>query len=186
MSTNTPVVHKWSKPYPFILIFLVIALILSYALIAPIPTISRSNVAVTANSSNVQRGWEAYAARYQAMAQAYAAKEASTSISVQRNRAAEIVRLNGIAAAYAAMETARIQHSWDAYAARYAAMGKQYASGQNIQRGWNAYAARYQAMADQYTARETANIQRGWDAYAARYAVMAEREVKKLETSTTP
>lgn len=179
MSTNTSIAHNWTKQYSFAVIVLAIALVLGYIVIIPAPTISRSVAAVPANTTGVERGMEAYVARYQAMAQAYAAKEASTSISVQRSRAAEIARLNGMAGAYTATEAAQIQRSWEAYAARYAAMGKQYANIVNIQRGWEAYAARYQAMADQYTAMEAANIQRGWDAYAARYAAIAEREAQK-------
>ena len=179
MSTNTTIANKVTKQYPFVLIFLAIAFVLSYLVIAPAPTISRQVAAVPANGSSFERGMDAYTARYQGMAKAYAAKEASSTISAQRSRTAEVARLNGTAKAFAEMEAARFQRSWDAYAARYTAMGKQYIVSKNIQRGWNTYAARYQAMADQFAAREAANIQRGWNAYAARYTAMGESFMKR-------
>lgn len=186
MSTNTPVANKWIKQYPFAVVVLSIALVFGYIVITPAPTISRPVAAVPANTTDVERGMEAYAARYQAMAQAYAAKETASSISIQKSRSAEIARLNGIAEIYMTMEAARIQRSWEAYVARYAAMGKQYTSKENIQRGWEAYTARYQAIANQYEAKEAANIQRGWDAYTAQYVAMAVREAKRLRMSATP
>lgn len=186
MSTNTTVTNKWIKQYPVIVIVLTIALVLSYLAITPVSSISRPVAFTPSNTSGIQRGWEAYAARYQAMALAYAAKEASTTISVQRSRAAETARLNGMAEANTAMESARIQRSWEAYTARYTAMGKQYAISENIRRGWNAYAARYQAMAEYYAAKEAANFQRSWDAYTTRYTVMAERETKKVGSKLSP
>jgi hypothetical protein len=179
MSTNTPIANKVTKQYPFAVIFLAIAFVLSYLIIAPAPTISHSVAGVPVNETSFERGKIAYAARYQGMAKAYAAKEASSTISVQRSRTAEVARLNGVAKAFVAMEAGRFQRSWEADAARYTAMGNQYIVSENIQRGWNTYAARYQAMADQFAAREAANIQRGWDAYAARYTAMGESFMKR-------
>lgn len=123
MSANTPVVNRWTKRIPFALIILAVALALSYLTIAPLPTFSLP-ASAPASVSSLQRGQEAYAARYTAMAQAFAAQGAA-SVNIQRSRVAETARYTAMAEAFAAKEAAGIQRSWDAYAARYTAMGKQ-------------------------------------------------------------
>ena len=167
MSTNTTVENRWFKGLPVALIILSVGLILSYLVATPLPAIQWSVPAP--ESVSTQRGQGAYAARYAAMAQAFAAQEAA-STNIQSSREAEAARYNAMAVAYAAKEAAGIQRGWDAYAARYVAMGKPFTT---VQRGWDAYTVRYAAMAEANGAKEGAAIQRGWDAYVARYAAMA-------------
>ena len=171
MSTNTTVENRWFKGLPIALIILSVGLILSYLVTTPLPAIQWSVPAP--ESVSTQRGQGAYAARYAAMAQAFAAQEAA-STNIQSSREAEAARYNAMAVAYAAKEAAGIQRGWVAYTARYAAMGKPFTTeSDGVQRGLEAFSARYAAMAEAYGAKEAAAIQRGWDAYVARYAAMA-------------
>lgn len=170
MSANTPVVKSQIKYLPILITVLVLAsALLGYLVITPLPSV-RSGASVSENVSNLHRGQETYAARYTALAQQHAAKEASI-INTQRYRDAETLRYNAMADAFAAKEAANIKRGWDAYAARLTAMD--HASTNNFQRGRDAYAARYTAMAEAFATKETTNIQRGWEAYAARLTAMA-------------
>jgi hypothetical protein len=182
MSTNTPVANRWSKRFPVALIILAVGLILSYLLIVPAPAftpsahvIGNENSVVSNEAAPVQRGWDAYTARYIAMAERFT----TNSNSAPRGLDAYAARYTAMAEAYTAKEAAQVQRGWDAYAVRYAAMAKQFAaSSNNTQRGLDAYAARYTTMAKTHVAKEAAQIQRGWDACAARYAAMAETYAK--------
>jgi hypothetical protein len=178
MSTNTPVVNKWSKRFPFALIILAVGLILSYLLIAPAPAFTRSklfsgneNNAVSNEAAQLQRGWDAYAARYTAMAKSFSA----SSLSNQRGMDAYAARYEAMAKAHTSMEAAKMQRAIDAYAARYNAMIQHFTiAGENSQRSRDADAARYNAMAEFFAAKEVARLQRSIDADAARYNAMAE------------
>lgn len=128
MATNTSVKSRWSKRLSIALIILGLGLIVSYILIVPAPAINQplpgigNEYTVPGAIPNAQRGWDAYAARYTAMAEAYAASNSGT----QRGLDAYAARYTAMADAYAAKEAANIKRGWDACAARYTAMAKQY------------------------------------------------------------
>lgn len=179
MSANTPVANRWSKRFPFALIILAVGLILSYLLIIPLPALTRSaaiirnEISVVSNEAvQIQRGWDAYAARYTTMAKQYAVRNNSN----QRGLEADASRYTAMAEAYTAMEAAGIQRAINAYAARYTAMAEAFTAVFNVsQHNLEADAAHYNAMVKAFAAKEAANIQRSWDAYAARYTAMANR-----------
>lgn len=149
MSTNTPVVNKWIKGVPFALILLAVGLILSYMIVNPLPA-TPWNAPVHENGSSIQRGLEADAARYTAMAEFYTAQEAS----IQRGLEADATRYTAMAQYYATLNDS-IQRSLESDAARYTAMAQYYTEkeAERIQRSLEADAARYTAMAEYYTGR---------------------------------
>jgi hypothetical protein len=110
-----------------------------------------SALVVTGNEDSVQRGIDASAARYTALA------------------------------GHFAMKNENIQRGLDASAARYTALAGNYAAKDaGIQRGIAADAARYTALAGYYAARADA-IQRGIDADAARYSALGEYYATQVE-----
>ncbi len=103
-----------------IVIFMVIgALVVSaFSLV----TITNEN-----NRANLQRGREADAARYNAMAKYYTAEEGA---DLQRGREADAARYTAMAGYYTAEEGADLQRGREADAARYTAMADYYAASQ--------------------------------------------------------
>ena len=137
MSTNTRVANQWIKRLPFAVILLAVALTLSLAFANLQPVVRLGSVS-TGNEITVQRGLEADATRYTAMANAYL---------VQKEAA-----LRGI----------------KADTARYTAMANAYiAQKESARRGIEADTARYTAMVEAYLAQKEA-VQRGIKADAAR------------------
>ena len=124
MSTNTTVSHPWIKFLPFAVILLAVALTLSLA-VANLQPVVRFGSPASGSESSIQRSMEAYAARYTAMAEYYAAKEGA---SVPVNHAADAARYNAMAEYFAAKEAANIQRGRAADAARYTAMAEYYAA----------------------------------------------------------
>lgn len=143
MSTNSTTVNLWVKRLPFAVILLAAALVLSLVLVGS-QSVVRLSFAKLGNVSDVQRGIEADAARYTAMAESYAARSESVPPDIMAD------------------------------AARYTAMAEYYkAIAGNITPGIRADAARYTAMAAYYEALQAGNLRR-IEAYAARYNAMAE------------
>ena len=124
MSTNTTVSHTWIKLLPFAVILLAVALVLSFAFSNYQPVI-RFGSPASGRETGIQRGMEADAARYTAMAEYYAAKEAA---GVPVNYAADTARYNAMAEYFAAKDAAIIQRARAADAARYTAMAEYYAA----------------------------------------------------------
>lgn len=149
MSTNTPVINKWTKFFPAIVIILAIAVVVSYLIAAPLPAFNVS-APILKNDSGAQSGLEADAARYTSMAAYYAVQ----ADNFQRSLEADAARYIAMAEFY-----------------------NTEAAG--IQRGLEADAARYTAMAKYFTEAKTARLQRSLDADAARYTGMAEYYMTK-------
>lgn len=147
MSTNTTVAHSWIKFLPFAVILLAVALTLSLIFANLQPGV-RFGSPASGSESSIQRGMEADAARYTAMAEYFAAKEAA---GIPVDHTADAARYNAMAEYFAAKDIASIEHSRAADAARYSAMAEAY-SAQNAatQRWIEAYAARCNAMAEAY------------------------------------
>jgi hypothetical protein len=124
MSANSPVVKRWFKRFLVAVGILAVGLIVGILVITPPPAETQSAAVVTENEDSIQRGIDASAARYTAMAKYYAVKDDG------------------------------IQRGIDASAARYTAMAKYYAvKDDGLQRGIDASAARYTAMAEYYAAK---------------------------------
>jgi hypothetical protein len=123
MSANSPVVKRWFKRFLVAMTILAVGLIVGILVVTPPPAETQSAAVVTENEDSIQRGIDASAARYSAMAAYYAVKDDD------------------------------IQRGIDASAARYSAMAAYYAAkNDGIQRGIDASAARYTAMAEYYAA----------------------------------
>jgi hypothetical protein len=86
MSANTHVVNKWIKRFPFVMITLAVVVVLSYLVIAPLPTL-RLDTSVSGSESSIQRGIEADAARYTAMAKFYAEQKDSIRLGIEADAA---------------------------------------------------------------------------------------------------
>jgi 23S rRNA maturation mini-RNase III len=151
MSTNSPIVKRWFKRFLIVIAILAVGLILSILVITPAPAETQSAAVFVENVDSLQRGRDADAARYNAMAEYYAAKEAA---GLQRGREADAARYTAMAEYYAAKEAAGLQRGREADAARYTAMAEYYAAKEavSLQRGRDADAARYNAMAEYYAA----------------------------------
>lgn len=189
MSTNTTIAHSWIKLVPFAVILLAVALTLSLVL-ANLQPVVRFGSPASDSESSVQRSMEADAARYNAMAEYFAAKEVTAlqanwiaevaryhakvaAAGLERGRAADATRYHAMAEYFAAKDAAYIQNSRAADTARYNAMVEAYfAQKEAAQRGIEADAARYTGMAIAYSAQKEANL-RGINADAARYSAMA-------------
>lgn len=171
MSTNTQVIPGWIKRFPLVVILLFAVLVISYVLITPLPTI-HSGAAVPGNEASILQGRTADTARYNAMAEYYAAKETAArfltnwpadvaryvtmkeATNIQRSRAADTARYTAMAKYFAAKEvTAHFLTNWTVEVARYAA-GKEVAS---LQRSRAADTARYNAMFVYFAARDAAS-----------------------------
>jgi len=125
MSANSPVVKRWFKRFSVAVGILAVGLILGSFVVTVPPAETQSAAVVTENEDSLQRGIDASAARYTAMAASYAA------------------------------ENDGLQRGIDASAARYTAMAASYAAeNEGLQRGIDASAARYTAMAASYAAKE--------------------------------
>ena len=129
--------------------FLIVLGVLSLLLVAMAVSLPLSGVpASEAANSAIQRGREAYAARWTAMGAYYEKLEAS---QLQRSRAADTARWEAMGEYY--LNQSRRERSQAADAARWTAMAERYqsvAEAQNLQRGRTADAARWTAMADYY------------------------------------
>ncbi len=123
MSANSPVVKRWFKRFLVAVGILAVGLILGILVITPPPAETQSVAVVTENEDSIQRGIDASAARYSAMAATYAAKKDG----LQRGIDASAARYTAMAASYAA-ENDGLQRGIDASAARYTAMAKYYAA----------------------------------------------------------
>jgi len=104
-------------------------------------------------------------------------------IGLNTGREADAARYTAMAESFAAKEAANIQRGRDADAARYTAMAKPFTTLQDsVQLGREADAARYTAMAEFFAAKEAASIQRGRAADAARYTAMAKLYAAQSES----
>jgi len=120
MSTNTTFVNQWIKRLPFAMILLVIVLSLSYAFVNLQPVV-RLGSAGTSYESNIQRGINADAARYTALAKYYIDQAESVRIGIQ----ADAARYTAMAEFYSVWrDELKLIH--DADTARYTAMAKYY------------------------------------------------------------
>jgi hypothetical protein len=147
MSANSPVVQRWFKRSLVAVGILAVGLIVGSFVVTPPPAETQSAAVVT---DSLQRGMDASAARYTAMAASYAAE----NDGLQRGMDASAARYTAMAASYAAKNDG-LQRGIDASAARYTAMAASYAAeNDSLQRGMDASAARYTAMAASYAAKE--------------------------------
>jgi hypothetical protein len=119
MSANSPVVKRWFKRSLVAMGILAVGLIVGILVITP-PAAETESAAVVTDS--IQRGIDASAARYTAMAASYAVKDDS----LQRGIDASAARYSAMAASYGVKDDS-IQRGIDASAARYAAMAEYYA-----------------------------------------------------------
>jgi 2-oxo-4-hydroxy-4-carboxy--5-ureidoimidazoline (OHCU) decarboxylase len=131
-------------------------LVVMFGIIGALVVSAFSLVAINNNNNKagLQRGREADAARYTAMAESYAAQDGA---GLQRGREADAARYTAMAVSYAAQDGAGLQRGREADAARYTAMAESYAAqdGAGLQRGREADAARYTAMARNYQAQNS-------------------------------
>ena len=154
MSTNTHAANQWIKRLPFAVILLAVALTLSLVF-ANIQPVVRFGSVGTVNESSIQRGIEADAARYTAMANAYLAQKEA----VQRGIEADAARYTAMANAYLAQKEAD-QRGIQADAARYTALANVYIAQQEASlRGIKAETARYEAMATFYSTWISGSVQ---------------------------
>ena len=146
MSAHTPVVTHRFNWFPVLTTILAVGLILAILVVA-VPRINTGPVSVASgNDAGLQRGLDASAARYTAMAEAYFAQQEA----LQRSVDASAARYTALAEAYFGQQEA-LQRSFDASAARYTALAEAYgARSDNLQRGLDASAARYTALAEYY------------------------------------
>ncbi len=101
MSAHSLVVKQWLKPVVVAMTILAVGLVLSI-LVTTLPTTeTRSAAVITEKENSVQRGIDASAARYTAMAEYYAAKEED---SVRRGIDADAARYTAMGTYYAAKE----------------------------------------------------------------------------------
>ena len=77
MSANSPIVKRWFKRFLVVMAILAVGLILSILVITPAPAETRSDAVFIESEDSSQRGLEASAARYNAMAEYYAAASKS-------------------------------------------------------------------------------------------------------------
>ena len=125
--------------------FLIVLGMLSLLLFAM--AVALPSASATTNTA-IQRGREAYAARWSAMGEYYKKLEES---QLQRTRAADMARWEAVGEYY--LNQSRRERSQAADTARWTAMVERYQSveeDQNLQRSRGAEAARWTAMADYY------------------------------------
>ena len=145
MSTNTTVAHNWIKLLPFAVILLAVALTLSLVF-ANVQPVVRFGSPVSGNEATIQRGIEADAARYTAMAEYYTAQKESVALGIQAD-AARYIAMTGFYPAW--RESLDRVHETDA--ARYTAMTTFYTAWMDgFRQVREADAARYTAMAKFY------------------------------------
>jgi len=146
MSTNTTVAHNWIKLLPFAVILLAVALTLSLVFANSQPVV-RLGSPVSGSESSIQRGIEADAARYTAMAEYYNAQKESVALGIQ----ADAARYTAMTDFYPAWrESLDRVHETDA--ARYTGMSAFYAEWMDgFRQVHEADAARYTAMAKYYS-----------------------------------
>jgi hypothetical protein len=125
-----------------------------------------SDIVVADTVDSIQRGIDADAARYTALA----AQLTSEAASVERGVDASTARYAALGVHFAA-ENEGIQRGIDASSARYTALAE------SIQRGIDASSARYTALAADYID----DLERGVEADAARYTALAAHFVSKNE-----
>jgi hypothetical protein len=75
MSANSPVVKRWFKRFLVAVGILAVGWILGSFVVTPPSAETQSAAVVTENEDSLQRGIDASAARYTAMAASYTAKE---------------------------------------------------------------------------------------------------------------
>ena len=131
--------------------FLLVIGLLSLLLVAMAVSLPLSDVpASEAANSAIQRGREAYAARWSGLAEYYQ-NRAIDEAERERSRAADAARWTAMGEYY--LNQSRRERSQAADTARWTAMVERYQSveeAQNLQRGRAADAARWTAMADYY------------------------------------
>ena len=120
MSTNTTFVNQWIKRLSFAVILLVIVLSMSYAFVN-LQSVVRFGSSGTSYESNVQRGINADAARYTALAKYYIDQAESVRLGIQTDAA----RYTAMTEFYSVWrDELRLIHEADT--ARYTAMAKYY------------------------------------------------------------
>ncbi len=98
MSANSPVVKRWFKRFLIAVGILAVGLILGSFVVTVPAAETQSAAVVTENEDSIQRGIDASAARYSAMAEYYAAE----NDGLQRGIDASAARYTAMAAYYAA------------------------------------------------------------------------------------
>ena len=121
MSTNTSVTHhQWTKFLPFVVILLAAAMILTFAFLNVQPAV-RLGSAGTFSENSLQRGIDADAARYTAMAKFYTVQNESIGLGIESDAA----RYTSMATFYSAWRN-ELRQTHEADAARYTAMAEYY------------------------------------------------------------
>jgi hypothetical protein len=121
MLVNSPIIKRWFKRFLVATTILAVGSILGVLAITPPPVATQSAVVVTGNGDSLQRGIEANAARYTALAEYYSAE----ADNLQRTFDADTARYTALAKYYVTEDDDR-QRGIDASAARYTALAKYY------------------------------------------------------------
>jgi type II secretory pathway component PulM len=100
MSANSPVVKRWFKRVLVAVGILAVGWILGSFVVTPPSAETQSAAAITENEDSLQRGIDASAARYTAMAASYAVE----NDDLQRGIDASAARYTAMAASYTAKE----------------------------------------------------------------------------------
>ncbi len=150
MSALTHTANRLMKPLPLLGLFLAAGLILSIA-VSNVLAAVKSHPAAPGIEAGMLRGRQADAARWNAMAEHFAAKQAS---NLERSRIAEAARWNLMAAHSEIGEVISLERSRIADAARYTGLAANYAARQaaNLERARMADAARWNLMAEHFAA----------------------------------